>query len=69
MSKHYHQDPDLIKDVAKDTARIEKEYSAKQAKQRQRKAEKEELSQRWVAPLLLMITLLLGFLISVLFGN
>lgn len=69
MSKHYQQDPDLIKDVAKDTARIEKEYSAKQAKKRQRKAEKEELSQRWVAPLLLMITLLLGFLISVLFGN
>lgn len=69
MSKHYQQDPDLIKDVAKDTARIEKEYSAKQTKKRQRKAEKEELSQRWVAPLLLMITLLLGFLISVLFGN
>lgn len=69
MSKHYQQDPDLIKDVAKDTNRIEKEYSAKQAKKRQRKAEKEELSQRWVAPLLLVLTLLFGFLISVFFNN
>lgn len=69
MSKSYKQDPDLIQDVAKDTARIEKEYSAKQAKKRQRKAEKEELSQRWVAPLLLTITLLLGFLIVSFFGN
>jgi hypothetical protein len=69
MSKRYQQDPDLIQDVAKDTDRIEREYSSKQAKKRQKKAEKEELSQRWVAPLLLVITLLLGFLISVIFHN
>ena len=68
MSKTYQNDPDLVKDVAKDTERIEKEYQAKQAKKRQKKTEKEELSQRWVAPLLLILTLLLGFLVS-LFGQ
>ena len=67
MNKNYQTDPELIKDVAKNTARIEKEYSAKQAKKRQKKTEKEELSQRWVAPLLLLITLLIGFLVSIIF--
>ncbi len=67
MSKNYQQDPNLINDVAKDTDRIEKEYLAKQAKKRQKKTEKEELSQKWVAPLLLVITLLLGFLVSIIF--
>ncbi len=67
MSKNYQQDPDLVRDVAKDTEKIEKDYLAKQAKKRQRKAEKEELSQKWVAPLLLLITLILGFLVSVIF--
>ena len=67
MSKNYQQDPDLIQDVAKDTDRIEKAYLEKQAKKRQKKTEKEELSQRWVAPLLLVITLLIGFLVSVIF--
>lgn len=67
MSKNYQQDPNLIQDVAKDTNRIEKEYLAKQAKKRQKKIEKEELSQKWVAPLLLVITLLLGFLTSIIF--
>lgn len=64
MPKKYSNDPELIKDVAKDTDRIEKEYAAKQSKKRQKRIEKEELSQRWVAPLLLAITLLLGFLVS-----
>jgi hypothetical protein len=67
MSKSYQQDPNLINDVAKDTNRIEKEYLAKQAKKRQKKSEKEELSQKWIAPLLLLITLLLGFLVSIIF--
>lgn len=69
MSKDYQQDPNLIKDVAKDTERIEKDYLAKQAKKRQKKSEKEELSQKWVAPLLLLITLVLGFLISIIFSR
>jgi F0F1-type ATP synthase assembly protein I len=67
MSENRQQTPVLAKAVAKDTKRIEKEYSAKQAKKRQKKMEKEELSQRWVAPVLLMLTLLLGFLISNIF--
>ena len=64
MNKIYKQDPNLIQDIAKKTDKIEQNYLAKQAKKRQRKTEKEELSQRWVAPLLLLITLLLGFLVS-----
>ncbi|HPS40938.1 MAG TPA: hypothetical protein PLQ50_02940 [Candidatus Woesebacteria bacterium] len=67
MSKNYQQTPTLIKKVSKDTKRIEKEYLAKQAKKRQKKTEKEELSQKWVAPVLLMLTLLLGFLVSNIF--
>jgi len=67
MNKKYQNDPNLIKDVAKNTERIEQAYLAKQAKKRQNKTEKEELSQKWVAPLLLVITLLLGFLVSIIF--
>lgn len=69
MNKIYQQDPNLIKDVAKKTNKIEQDYLAKQAKKRQKKTEKEELSQRWVAPLLLVITLLLGFLVSFIFNR
>lgn len=69
MKKSYQTDPNLVKDVAKKTDKIEQNYLAKQAKKRQRKTEKEELSQRWVAPLLLLITLLLGFLVSFIFNR
>lgn len=69
MNKIYKQDPNLIQDIAKKTDKIEQNYLAKQAKKRQRKTEKEELSQRWVAPLLLLITLLLGFLVSFIFNR
>jgi len=69
MNKIYKQDPNLIRDVAEKTDKIEQNYLAKQAKKRQRKTEKEELSQRWVAPLLLLITLLLGFLVSFIFNR
>jgi len=69
MNKNYQQDPNLVKDVARKTDKIEQNYLAKQAKKRQKKVEKEELSQRWVAPLLLVITLLLGFLVSFIFNR
>jgi hypothetical protein len=69
MPKNYQVDPHLIKDVAKNTDKIEKDYLAKQAKKRQKKVEKEELSQRWVAPVLLILTLLLGFLVSLIFNH
>lgn len=67
MSKTYHQDPELIRDVAKKTDKIERDYLAKQARKRQRKVEKEELEQRWVAPLLLIVTLAIGFLVMMVF--
>lgn len=69
MNKTYQNDPNLVKDVAKKTDKIEQDYLAKQAKKRQKKVEKEELSQRWVAPLLLAVTILLGFLVSLIFNH
>lgn len=69
MSKSYNTDPELIRDVAKKTDKIEQAYQEKQAKKRQRKVEKEELEQRWVAPLLLIITLAIGFLVIMVFGK
>lgn len=69
MGKNYQQDPNLVRDVARNTERIERAYLEKQSKKRQKKIEKEELSQRWVAPLLLVITLLLGFLVSIIFNR
>ncbi len=67
MNRNYQTDPNLVKDVSKKTQQIEKEYQAKQARKRQNKAEKEDLSQKWIAPLLLLITLFLGFLVSIIF--
>lgn len=67
MNKNYQTDPNLVKDVSKKTEQIEQAYLDKQAKKRQKKAEKEDLSQKWVAPLLLIITLVLGFLVSIIF--
>lgn len=67
MNKNYQTDPNLVKDVSKKTQQIEQAYLAKQAKKRQNKAEKEDLSQKWIAPLLLLITLFLGFLVSIIF--
>jgi hypothetical protein len=69
MSKNYQNDPELIRDVAKKTDKIERAYQDKQAKKRQRKVEKEELEQRWVAPLVLIVTLVIGFLVMVIFGK
>lgn len=63
MSKNYHHDPQLVAEVAKDTAKVEAKYQRQQAAKRQKKTEKEELEQQWVAPLLLLITLVIGFLV------
>ncbi len=67
MKPTYQTDPELIRDVAKKTDKIEQAYLAKQAKKRQRKTEKEELTQRWVAPVLLVIVLLIGWIIKLIF--
>lgn len=67
MSKAYQQDPELVADVAKKTAKIEEKYRQQQAQKRQKRVEKEELEQRHIAPILLIVTLLLGWLVSVLF--
>lgn len=67
MNKDYQHDPNLVADVAKKTAKIEEKYRQQQAQKRQKRAEKEELEQRHIAPLLLLATLLLGWLVSIFF--
>ena len=63
MTKKYHTDPKLIKDIKKDTDKIEKKYRRQQKTKRKKRAEKEDLSQKWLGPILMTITLLIGWLI------
>lgn len=67
MSKSYQHDPQLLTDVAKKTAKIEAAYKEKQAQKRQKRSEKEELEQRFVAPLLLLIVLFIGWMLTLIF--
>lgn len=66
MSALSHQEQQRISAIADDSTQAEKRYQKKQALKRQKKQEQEQLSQRWVAPLVLALTLLLGFLVSLL---
>jgi hypothetical protein len=53
----------LAFNLKKDTQKIEKNYRAKRRRQKKEKNEQEELSQQWLAPLLLFVTLLIGYLL------
>lgn len=56
-------DEQLTFNLKKDTQKIEKNYQIKKRRQKKEKNEQEELSQQWLAPLLLFITLLIGYLL------
>lgn len=56
-----------VEEIKQDTVRIEDAYRQKQLKKRQRQNEKEELSQRWLAPAIMVGTLLLGYLLKLIF--
>ncbi len=66
MSAFSPTEQQRISDIATDSKQAEARYQKKQALKRQKKQEKEQLSQRWVAPLVLVVTLLLGFMVSLL---
>ena len=67
MKKQYKTDPNLVEDVQKDTEKIEKKYRQQQKKKRKKREEKENLSQRWFAPFLLIVTLFVGWLVTLIF--
>jgi len=56
-------DKQLAFDLKRDTKKIEKDYQTKKRHRKKRKDEQEELSQQWLAPLLLILTLLIGYLL------
>jgi hypothetical protein len=66
MSDQLINEQNRIEKIAKDTKQVEAKYQKQQSLKRQKKLEKEQLSQRWVAPLILILTMLLGFLVSLL---
>ena len=67
MSKKYQVDQELVADIKKDTDKIEKKYQKQQKNKRKKKAEKENLSQKWFGPVLLIITVLAGYLVSIIY--
>lgn len=67
MSDQISNEQDRVEKIAKDTKQVEAKYQKQQALKRQKKLEKEDLSQRWVAPLVLAATLLIGFIITKIF--
>jgi uncharacterized protein (DUF927 family) len=56
-------DKQLAFDLKKDTKKIEKNYQSKKSRRQKEKKEQEDLSQQWLAPLLLLLTLLIGYLL------
>jgi hypothetical protein len=65
--KKYQTDTQLILDLKKDTQKIEKAYQKKRRNQKQAKKAREDLSQQWLAPFLLLVTLIIGYLIYLIY--
>jgi hypothetical protein len=56
-------DTQLVLDLKKDTQEIEKAYRKKRRDRKKAQKVKEELSQQWLAPFLLLLTLIIGYLL------
>lgn len=67
MPKRYQVDQELVSDIKQDTQKIEKKYQKQQQHKRKKRAEKEDLSQKWLGPILLIITVLIGYLVSTIY--
>jgi len=65
--KKYQVNKQFLNNINQDTKIIEKKHRAKQRAKKQKKQEKENLSQRWLAPILLLVTLLLGYLLYLIY--
>ena len=61
--KKYQNNQQLAFDLKNDTQKIEKEYQTKRHRRKKEKQAQEDLSQQWLAPLLLFLTLIIGFLL------
>ena len=66
--KNNHSDEQLAFKLQKDTQKIEKDYQAKRRRQKKDKKEQEELSQQWLAPLLLFVSIVVGYLLYTFFN-
>jgi len=65
--KNHQADRQLILDLEKDTQKIEKAYHKKRRDRKEARKAKEELSQQWLAPFLLLITLIIGYLLYLIY--
>ncbi|NLG06584.1 MAG: hypothetical protein GX559_02705 [Candidatus Pacebacteria bacterium] len=65
--KKNQSDEQLAFKLQKDTEKIEKDYQAKRRRQKKEKKEKEELSQQWLAPVLLFVSIIIGYLLYTFF--
>ncbi len=65
--KKNQSDEQLAFQLQKDTEKIEKDYQAKRRRQKKEKKEKEELSQQWLAPVLLFVSIIIGYLLYTFF--
>jgi len=65
--KNHQADRQLILDLEKDTQKIEKAYHKKRRDRKKARKAKEELSQQWLAPFLLLITLIIGYLLYLIY--
>ncbi len=61
--KQNKTDQQLAFNLEKNTQKIEKDYQAKRRRRQKEKSDQDELSQQWLAPLLLLVTLLVGYLL------
>jgi len=65
--KQNKTDKQLAFDLKRNTKKIEKDYQTKRRRSKKEKNEQDELSQQWLAPFLLLLTLLIGYLLYTLY--
>ena len=65
--KNNQSDEQLAFKLQKDTQKIEKDYQAKRRRRKKDKKEQEELSQQWLAPVLLFVSIIVGYLLYTFF--
>jgi len=60
---------DKITTARRDVLAAENKYRQQKAEKKSKKTEAEPLAQRYVAPLLLLLTLLISWLVRLIFGT
>ena len=57
-----------VQDIQTATIKTEKDLARKKQARREKKKIEEDLSQQWVAPILVSITLLIGYLVYMIYN-